>query len=153
MAHRQIDVDILNSDRYIDEFEALTTQTPEEVEAQVQNKASTVRSALTRGNVQEALHLALENPPFGNRFASAQHLNGQLVMDVLASTKTSDILTTVQALSQDEVDVLTKYIYHGLAHPATYNCGILLSWHEKVTEVGGLGTLVRMLTDNKALNA
>ncbi|KAJ1916333.1 arp2/3 complex subunit [Tieghemiomyces parasiticus] len=153
MSHRNIDIDALNDDRYIDEFEHLTTQTPEEVEAQVQSKASAVRTALGRGNIEEALLIALGNPPYGQRFESAQQQNGQVVMDVLNSVKVTDIASMVSALDPDSLDVLTKYIYHGLAHPASYNCGVLLNWHEKVVENAGLGAIVRVLTDNKTIKS
>ncbi|KAJ1986058.1 arp2/3 complex subunit [Dimargaris cristalligena] len=153
MSHRQIDIDALNDDRYVDEFEALTTKTAEEVEAQVQTKAGSVRTALSRGNSEEALHIALSDPPYGKQFHGAQKLNGQVVMDVLNSVKSSDISSIIKTLSPQEIDTLAKYIYHGLAHPATYNCGVLLSWHEKVIEVGGLGTIVRVLSDNKVIRA
>ncbi|KAJ1980075.1 arp2/3 complex subunit [Dimargaris verticillata] len=153
MSHRNIDIDALTEDRYVEEFDNLTTQSAEEVEAQVQAKASAVRSALMGNNTQVALAAALENPPYGRQFRSAQDQNGQLVMDVLSSVRSSDIAGVVKALSPEQLDTLSKYIYHGLAHPATYNCGTLLSWHEKVVDAGGLGAIVRVLTDNKTISA
>ena len=59
-------------------------------------------------------------------------------MDILNSTRTTDITPALKALSMDERDTLMKYLYRGMemgrlpSAPAPINCAVILSWHEKV---------------------
>lgn len=55
------------------------------------------------------------------------------LLDVLNSTKSSDIAALVRALSVDEQDALMKFIYKGLGTPETAASSVLLGWHEKVS--------------------
>lgn len=57
----------------------------------------------------------------------------------------------VNSLDKDSVDVLMKYIYRGFELPASENvtCAALLVWHEKVMEKGGLGSIIRVMTDRR----
>jgi hypothetical protein len=55
----------------------------------------------------------------------------------------------VDELDPASADVLTKYIYRLLAGGA--NSASLLKWHAKLTDKAGLGSLVRALTDRKAV--
>jgi actin related protein 2/3 complex subunit 5 len=48
-----------------------------------------------------------------------------------------------------QIDLLMKYIYRGFESPSDGSSGHLLLWHEKVFEKGGLGSIVRVLTDKK----
>lgn len=78
----------------------------------------------------------------------------------------------MKSLSSDQVDVLMKYVYRGFANPTENSCGILLVWHEKVrggdgmaqviwlsgcslslqaVAAGGLGSIVRTITDRKTV--
>lgn len=116
----------------------------------------------------------------------SQERNFQIVLDVLTRFRSADVEKTVKSLSSDEVDILMKYIYRGFAYPTENSCGILLVWHEKVTQVcvqeiwqyfpailfpelippppfhlsllplqavavGGIGAIVRVLTDRKTV--
>lgn len=42
-----------------------------------------------------------------------------------------------------------KYIYRGFEQPSDGSSGHLLTWHEKVFAKGGVGSIVRVLTDKK----
>ena len=64
----------------------------------------------------------------------SQERNFQIVLDVLTRFRSSDVEKAVKSLSSDEVDILMKYIYRGFANPTENSCGILLVWHEKVTQ-------------------
>ena len=58
----------------------------------------------------------------------------------------------VKQLSETEQDTLMKYLYAGMAAPDSAEgngCAILLNWHEKLTEVAGLGCIVRAMTDHR----
>ena len=81
----------------------------------------------------------------------SQERNFQIVLDVLTRFRSSDVEKAVNSLSSDEVDILMKYIYRGFANPTENSCGILLVWHEKAVAVGGMGTIVRVMTDRKTV--
>lgn len=70
-------------------------------------------------------------------------------MKVLLSIKSSQIEEAVVSLEPDLIDVLMKYIYRGFEMPSEKSSGHLLMWHEKVYAVGGVGSIVRVLTDGK----
>ena len=57
----------------------------------------------------------------------------------------------VNSLDKDLVDTLMKYIYRGFGLPGSENvsCAVLLVWHEKALVKGGLGSIIRVMTDRK----
>lgn len=72
-----------------------------------------------------------------------------LTLRVLLSIKPSQIEEAVNSLSPDLIDVLMKYIYRGFEYPSEGSSGHLLIWHEKVFNVGGVGCIVRVLSDTR----
>ncbi|XP_039281227.1 actin-related protein 2/3 complex subunit 5-A-like [Nilaparvata lugens] len=74
-----------------------------------------------------------------------------LTMKVLLSIKASQIEEAVSRVDKDLIDVLMKYIYRGFEMPSEKSSGHLLMWHEKVFAVGGMGSIVRVLTDSKRI--
>lgn len=71
-----------------------------------------------------------------------------LTINVLLSIKSSQIDQAVEALEQNDLlDVLMKYIYRGFEIPSEGSSGHLLQWHEKVFAKGGVGCIVRVLSD------
>lgn len=70
-------------------------------------------------------------------------------MKVLLAIKASQIEEAVASLDKDLIDVLMKYVYKGFEIPSEGSSGHLLLWHEKAYAVGGLGSIVRVLTDSK----
>ncbi|KAJ1742857.1 arp2/3 complex subunit [Coemansia sp. RSA 1086] len=153
MAHRKLAVDNLGGEheQLAEQMQYVSTKSTEEVVAQVDQKAALVRAAITRGNSIEALERALTEPPYGRGMEAAQAANAQLVSEILMATRTQDIGNVVDSMSEDDRDTLLKYIYHGLARPAEFNCGVLLSWHERVIESGGLGSIVRVMSDRRTV--
>ncbi|CAG8694833.1 14506_t:CDS:2, partial [Ambispora leptoticha] len=131
--------------------EGLEDQSPEEVFASVKAKEVEVRNLLQRGNASNALIIAIDNPPYGLDRDNAKELNVKIVMEVLNSIKTTDIPSVVKMLSSDQQDTLMKYIYRGMETPKSYPSAILLNWHEKLTEIAGVGCIVRVITDRKTL--
>lgn len=58
--------------------------------------------------------------------------------------------SALQNLSVDEIDILAKYIYKGLE--SGNNSAALFKWFAALqTRAGGLGHLVRVLTDENKL--
>ncbi|KAI8362572.1 arp2/3 complex subunit [Mortierella sp. GBAus27b] len=154
MAFRKIDIDALEEDAFgQDEIDAQEIEglPPHEVEAQVNGRAQEVRSLLQRGDTTRALSTSLQNPPYGRGLDAAKARNTITVMEVLNSIKAADVAQLVKNLSSEEQDVLMKYLYAGMAVPEQYNPGVLLTWHEKLTEVAGQGCIVRVITDRRTV--
>lgn len=139
---RKFDVDELDEERFQDDH-AETTESSGPSESEIQNLLNAKKNA-------DALKLLLTNPPF----SAGQKEKSQafsLVLRVLSQFKTADIDSTMKQLSTKETDVLLKYIYRGFSEPSDNTCGTLLHWHEKVVANGGLGSIMRVLTDRKSV--
>ncbi|KAJ2777915.1 arp2/3 complex subunit [Coemansia javaensis] len=153
MAHRELAIDAFDEEQrqMMEQMEVLSTRSAGEAAAAVEHKAAAVRAAITRGDTVDALGRALAEPPYGRGLEAAQAANAQLVGEILMATRVQDIGSVVGGLTDDDRDVLLKYIYHGLARPAAFNCGVLLGWHERIVEAGGLGSIVRVLADRRTV--
>jgi actin related protein 2/3 complex subunit 5 len=53
-------------------------------------------------------------------------------MDVLSSVKSTEIPALVKTLNENQLDLLMKYVFKGMAAPEKFNSSTLLQWHEKV---------------------
>jgi len=139
---RKVDVDEYDENNYQDE------QTDEEVMGPDEGE---VQSFLNQKNYEEALKAVLRNPPIGTKNPAVKDKAFQLVMRVLTAFKNNDIEKAVNNLDRDTIDILMKYIYKGFISPTENSSAILLAWHEKAYAVGGLGSIVRVLTDRKTV--
>ncbi|CAM4569917.1 unnamed protein product [Lepidochelys kempii] len=74
-----------------------------------------------------------------------------VVLKVLTSFKSSEIEQAVNSLDRNGIDLLMKYVYKGFEKPTENSSAILLQWHEKALAVGGLGSIVRVLTARKTI--
>jgi hypothetical protein len=68
----------------------------------------------------------------------AQATAAKSVLDVVSSVKASDATRLIESLDTEQQCLLMKYIYRGFAHPESFNCNVLLAWHEKVNLVASL---------------
>lgn len=93
----------------------------------------------------------MERPAVGREDQRSKDKYIQLVMEIMASVRSSDIGNVVRSLSVDQVDLIMKYIYRAMATPSAFSSVPLLAWHEKVYEIGGVGSIVRVLTDRKTV--
>jgi actin related protein 2/3 complex subunit 5 len=139
---RKVDVDEYDENNYQDD------QTDEEVKGPDESE---VQSFLNQKKFEEALKAVLRNPPIGSKNPAVKNKAFQLVLRVLTAFRTSDIEKAVNNLDRDTIDVLMKFIYKGFASPTDNSSAILLIWHEKAYAVGGLGSIVRVLTDRKTV--
>ncbi|XP_044742464.1 actin-related protein 2/3 complex subunit 5-A [Chrysoperla carnea] len=111
---------------------------------------SEIINLLNQGKNIEALKVVLSNAPLGSRNQQVKDNALNLTLKVLLSIKSSSqIEEAVAALDIELVDVLMKYVYRGFEVPSEGKSAHLLLWHEKAYSVGGVGSIVRVLTDSK----
>ncbi|KAG1788649.1 actin-related protein 2/3 complex subunit 5 [Suillus plorans] len=154
MSFRKIDIDAYDEDVVLEgELCEPDPRDPAQVLRDAKQKQAAVRSSLARGDIPGTLEIALDNIPYGPNVEEAKNLTLQIVVSILNSTKSSEILSVVKALSQDAQDTLMKYIYKGMGMPGwgDVSGSVLLGWHEKLTEVAGTGCIVRVMTDRKSV--
>lgn len=142
-AFRKIDVDQYNEDNFREE-EQIELQSPP-----VGPDESEVSMLLNQGRNIDALKTVLRSAPLGSKNQQVRDNALNLTMKVLLSIKSSQIEEAVLSLESDLIDVLMKYIYRGFEMPSEKSSGHLLMWHEKAYAVGGVGSIVRVLTDSK----
>eukprot|EP00052_Salpingoeca_macrocollata_P010325 m.80610 g.80610 ORF g.80610 m.80610 type:complete len:165 (-) comp17492_c0_seq1:76-570(-) len=154
---RKVDVDQFDEDNYEDE--EVQTQDSDSL---VKTREAEVRKLLNASNKEDALKKALENPPQLSKNKAVKDQNSATVMDVLLAFKPDEIAKVVPTLSQEEGDVLMKYIYRGFSNqPAAGDqkaeddfarlCDRLLHWHGAAVKHTGLGAIVRSLSDRKTV--
>ncbi|RUS91720.1 hypothetical protein EGW08_000546 [Elysia chlorotica] len=137
---RKVDVDQYDEDRFVDDvIEGGEEGGPNESE---------VNNLLARDKFQDALLLVLQNAPIGSKNQAVKDRATNLLMRVLTSFK-GDIDQCVKSLDSKSVDMLMKYIYRGFEIPTENSSAVLLTWHQKVFAVGGLGSIMRVMTDRK----
>eukprot|EP00753_Platysulcus_tardus_P004780 PLAT12686.1.p2 GENE.PLAT12686.1~~PLAT12686.1.p2 ORF type:complete len:132 (+),score=61.08 PLAT12686.1:41-436(+) len=106
-----------------------------------------VDSLLRAGNGPAAVSAALADPPFRTKRQDIKDRNAALVARAIAAVRDDEMPRIVDGMSEEEIDVLMKYIYRGLGD--LENCASLLKWHEKALEKGGLGSIVRAFTERR----
>ncbi|XP_042284734.1 actin-related protein 2/3 complex subunit 5-like [Thunnus albacares] len=140
---RKVDVDEYDENKFVDEEDGGENQCgPDESE---------VDGLLRQGNMNAALQAVLKNPPINSKNQNVKDRAETLVVKVLSSFKSSDIEKAVGSLDKAGVDLLMKYIYRGFEKPSDNSSAVLLLWHEKALAVGGVGSIVRVLTARKTV--
>ncbi|KAK2840618.1 hypothetical protein Q7C36_012197 [Tachysurus vachellii] len=143
---RGLDIDQYDENRFVDENEeAGEQQGPDGAEVDALIRQYPTRDMMT------AFHVALKNPPINSKNPAVKERAQAVVMRVLTSFKSSDIEPAVKSLDKNGVDLLMKYVYRGFEKPSDNSSAILLQWHEKAFAVGGLGSIVRVLTARKSV--
>uniref|UniRef100_A0A669PUR6 Actin-related protein 2/3 complex subunit 5 n=1 Tax=Phasianus colchicus TaxID=9054 RepID=A0A669PUR6_PHACC len=130
---RRLDIDQYDENRFVEE--------PEEAAAAEPDASEALR----------ALHAALRSAPAQTRSAALKEQAQGTMLKVLTSFKSSEIEQAVNSLDRNGIDLLMKYIYKGFEKPTENSSAILLQWHEKALAVGGLGSIVRVLTARKTV--
>ncbi|QLI66984.1 Actin-related protein 2/3 complex subunit 5-C [Metarhizium brunneum] len=150
---------------------------PEISEAEARQLSGQVRQLLRGGDAEGALRGCLETPVYnGTEGAKDAHLQTIIeVLQSIKASDMSPLLRGIYESpgGSECLDVLMKYIYKGMAmgqpksasrvtpqstggfgsrsgvsnEPASAAMSVLLSWHEKLVEVAGLGCIGRTMTD------
>ncbi|CAJ1060968.1 PREDICTED: actin-related protein 2/3 complex subunit 5-like [Xyrichtys novacula] len=147
---RRVDVDEYDENKFVDEEDGGENQLgPDEAETVTSHIYQT--QGELKGNLVEALHAVLKNPPINTKNQNVKERAEGLVLKVLSAFKSSDIEKAVQSLDKNGVDLLMKYIYKGFERPSENSSAVLLQWHEKALAAGGVGSIVRVLTARKTV--
>uniref|UniRef100_A0A2C9KCU1 Actin-related protein 2/3 complex subunit 5 n=1 Tax=Biomphalaria glabrata TaxID=6526 RepID=A0A2C9KCU1_BIOGL len=109
---------------------------------------SEVNNLLARDKFQEALLHVLQNAPSNSKNQAVKDRAAALAVRVLTNYK-GDMDQCIKSLDNKAVDTLMKYIYRGFETPTENSSAILLTWHQKTFAAGGLGSIMRVMTDRK----
>ncbi|KAJ4487557.1 ARP2/3 complex 16 kDa subunit (p16-Arc)-domain-containing protein [Lentinula aciculospora] len=134
VAFRKIDIDAYDEDAIQEsELYEADPRDPGQVLEEVRAKQVAARSLLAKNDTAGALTTVLENAPYGPNVEDAKTISLQTLLNILNSTKSTEIPSVLKALSMDSQDTLMKYLYKGMAMSgwADSNASVLLSWHEK----------------------
>ncbi|KAF3426470.1 hypothetical protein E2986_04599 [Frieseomelitta varia] len=101
------------------------------------------------GGPTEALISVLRSAPLGCKNQQVKDNARNLTLKVLLSIKSTQIDDCLGQLDRDLLDVLMKYIYRGFEIPTEGSSSHLLTWHEKVYNISGVGSIVRAFADSK----
>ncbi|XP_059173822.1 actin-related protein 2/3 complex subunit 5-B-like [Physella acuta] len=139
---RKVDVDQFDEDRFKDDEDGEISgvdQGPNETE---------INNLLARDKCAEALQLVLQNAPANSKNQAVKDRAANLAVRVLTSFK-GDMDQCIKSLDNKSIDTLMKYIYRGFETPTENSSAILLTWHQKTFAAGGLGSIMRVMTDRK----
>ncbi|XP_049687601.1 actin-related protein 2/3 complex subunit 5-like protein [Harpia harpyja] len=141
---RRLDIDQYDENRFVEE--------PDEAAAAAETDAGPeVEALLRQGDALRAFHSALRSSPVNSKNQAMKEQAQGTMLKVLTSFKSSEIEQAVNSLDRNGIDLLMKYIYKGFEKPTENSSAILLQWHEKALAVGGLGSIVRVLTARKTV--
>ncbi|XP_075761819.1 actin-related protein 2/3 complex subunit 5-like protein [Pelodiscus sinensis] len=140
---RRLDIDEYDENKFVEE--------PDEAAAAEPDPGPEVEALLRQGDMLRAFHTALRNSPLNTKNQAIKERVQGVVLKVLTSFKSSEIEQAVNTLDRNGIDLLMKYIYKGFEKPTENSSAILLQWHEKALAVGGLGSIVRVLTARKTV--
>lgn len=140
---RKVDIDEYDENKFVDDQEDTSEQQGPD--------ATEIDSLIRQGDMMSAFHMALRNPPIHTKNPAVKERAQAIVLRVLTSFRGGEIEPAVKSLDRNGVDLLMKYIYRGFEKPSENSSAILLQWHEKAFAVGGLGSIVRVLTARKTV--
>ncbi|KAK6111313.1 ARP2/3 complex 16 kDa subunit, putative [Brugia malayi] len=143
-SYRKLDVDAFDPEKFVDCEDAETPGIgPDE---------RLVNQLLQSAKLQEALKASLSNPPLKCKNQAIKDRSTALVTKVLMNIKTADIESVVKSLTDDEVNLLMKFIYKAMDTQAdNATCQYLLLWHAQVLARGGYGAIIRVFCDRQRL--
>jgi len=153
-AFRKIDIDRYDEDVLQEsELYEADPRGPAEVLEDAKRRQAAVRSFLAKNDIPGALTIILDNAPYGPNVDDAKIITLQTLLTILNTTKSTEITGVIKGLSLDTQDTLMKYLYKGMAMPGwgDISGSVLLGWHEKLTEVAGVGCIVRTMTDRRTV--
>ncbi|XP_074113194.1 actin-related protein 2/3 complex, subunit 5 [Cotesia typhae] len=140
---RKIDIDEFNENNFKEEeADASLTGTTGPDENEISN-------LLSQGKHAEALISALKAAPLESKNQQVKDNARNVTQKILLSIKSNQMDDVIAQLDRELMDVLMKYIYRGFEIPSKDSSSHLLLWHEKVYNISGIGSIIRVFTDSK----
>ncbi|VDN02007.1 unnamed protein product [Thelazia callipaeda] len=143
-SYRRLDVDAFDPEKFMDcEDAGSASMGPDE---------RLVNQLLHSGKHSDALKASLSNPPLKCKNQAVKDRSTALVTKVLMNVKVTDMEAIVRTLTDDEVNLLMKFIYRAMDTQAdNITCQYLLFWHAQVLSRGGYGAIIRVFCDRQRL--
>eukprot|EP01133_Synstelium_polycarpum_P007741 gene7741-9071_t len=124
-------------------------KTDAQYKQEIQARSNEITKALNAGNPASCIALALQDPPIYTKSQAIKDQNATIVINLLGSIKEKDVDACLNNLTADDLDVLMKYIYRGLA--TGDNSAIFFKWFEATLKKGGIGSVVRAISERKTV--
>eukprot|EP00761_Pharyngomonas_kirbyi_P011495 gb/GECH01011520.1/.p1 GENE.gb/GECH01011520.1/~~gb/GECH01011520.1/.p1 ORF type:complete len:132 (+),score=35.24 gb/GECH01011520.1/:1-396(+) len=122
----------------------------DQILSNIASREKDVVSKLSGGDISGALAAALKDPALGVKDDKVRKEASALVTQVLVKGKEPE--KVVPSLSQEDQDLLMKYIYRCLEYvDSTSESNNILKWHASLTKEGGSGCIMRALTERKTV--
>lgn len=112
-------------------------------EAELEERAAAVSTAMSAKKMGAALKAALKDPPVKCKNLDLKTRSAELVFRVLKSVSGKGMEKHSKNLNPEQQDNLMRYIYRGLSDPS--NAKDFLKWHAAVVNAAGLGVINRVL--------
>ena len=121
----------------------------EALKAAIKAREAQCTPQLLRESPGQALKIALQDPPYNTRTMAVKELSAMVAVKALLAIKEAEASQALAALSAEELDVLMKYVYRGLAMPKRdqEHYKGLLKWHPKVLATAGPASIVRVMAE------
>lgn len=145
MEFRRVNIDQYCEREFPDEDEELQKQADESIN----NFIYELDNNLNQGNNLIALNMILDKPHQSNLLQSEKNRLVLFVIRILQTFKQKEIDSVLEKLSSSQLDILMKYIYRGFEFPNESASANLLLWQDKVYQIGGLGCILRVMTNIK----
>ncbi|EFA81679.1 actin related protein 2/3 complex [Heterostelium album PN500] len=113
-----------------------------------------VTKFLNQSKAVDALPVVLADPPIYTKSQAIKDQNAAIVINVLSNIKEKEIDGCLESLDADQLDILMKYIYRGLAAAATSdntNAALFFKWYEATLKKAGMGCVVRAISERKTV--
>jgi len=108
-----------------------------------------VNQLVAQNRAKDAVLAALENPPLGTKSDAVKDQSAEIVVAALNATKDADLKGILDSLNEDQLDLLMKYVYRGMANAD--NSTQLLKVHAQIVEKAGLGCIIRAFAERKTV--
>ncbi|CEG35629.1 actin related protein 2 3 complex [Plasmopara halstedii] len=118
-----------------------------QIAASVQARAARVQGLLAQRKNEEAVRVALEDPPLLSKNEVVKDENAKVVIGALLACNKGEMQRAIDSLPSSLEDILMKYImrFLGIASQSA----IMLEWHQKLMAKAGSGCAMRAFTDRK----
>lgn len=118
-----------------------------QMSAGVKSRASQVKTLVAQRKNEDAVRVALADPPVGSKSDALKDENAQVVLGALLACNKGEMQRAIDALSVEQEDVLMKYLMRFMALAA--QSATILDWHQKLATKAGSGCIMRAFTDRK----